>query len=121
MVPVADRTSATLLDVIHQYIENGSTIVSDCWKAYDCLEKEGYKHLKVNHSVNFVYPDTGAHTNRIERYWRDVKNLVPKYGRRKAHFVGYLSVAYFKLHHEDPTRRLHYFCKAAADLYPPSA
>ena len=57
MVPVADRTLATLLDVMHQYIENGSTIGFDCWKAYDCLENKGYKHLKVNHSVNFVDPD----------------------------------------------------------------
>ena len=121
MVSVADRISATLLDVIHQYIENGSTIVSDCWKAYDCLESEGYKHLKVNPSVNFVDPDTGAHTNRIKRHWHDVKNLVPKYGRCKAHFVGYLSAAYFELHYEDSTRRLHFFCKAAGNLYPPSA
>ena len=43
MVHVADRTFATLLDVIRQYIEKSSTIVSDCWKAYDCLESEGYK------------------------------------------------------------------------------
>ena len=121
MVPVADRTSATLLEIIHNYIEPGTTIISDCWKAYDCLSKEGYQHLKVNHSLNFVDPHTGAHTNRIERHWRDTKNLVPKYGRRKAHFVGYLAVAYFKLHYPDSKRRLHFFCRAAASLYPPSA
>lgn len=121
MVPVADRTSATLLEIIRNYIHPGSTIISDCWKAYDCLGSEGYQHLKVNHSLNFVDPDTGAHTNRIERHWRDTKNLVPKYGRRKAHFIGYLCVAYFKLHYPDPTRRLHFFCNAAATLYPPSA
>ena len=93
MVPVPDRTSDTLLAIIKEYIEPG-TIISDCWKAYDCLGSEGYTHLKVNHKLNFVDPKTGAHTNRIERHWRDAKNLVPKYGRRKAHFVGYLSVAY---------------------------
>ena len=92
MIPVDDRTSA----ICHQRlytVEPGTTIISDCWKAYDCLASEGYKHFKVNHKVNFVDPDTGAHTNRIERHWRDAKNLVPKYSRTKAHFVGYLAVA----------------------------
>ena len=121
MIPVDDRTSATLLTVIKEYIEPGTTIISDCWKAYYCLASEGYKHLKINHKVNFVDPDTGAHTNRIERHWRDAKNLVPKYGRTHAHFVGYLAVAHFKLHFPDVNSRLHYFLKAAADLYPPAS
>ncbi|EGZ12767.1 hypothetical protein PHYSODRAFT_334627 [Phytophthora sojae] len=28
-----------------------------------------YKHEWVNHSKNYVDPDTGAHTNRIEGTW----------------------------------------------------
>ena len=80
-----------------------------------------YTHLKVNRKLNFVDPKTGAHTNRIERHWRDAKNLVPKYSWTKAHFVGYLAVAYFKLHFPGINRRLHFFLKAAAQLYPPSA
>ena len=34
--------------------------MSDMWKAYDCLQDEGYNHLTVNHSLNFIDPDTGA-------------------------------------------------------------
>ena len=120
MVPVEDRTSETLLQVIKDFIASGTTVISDCWRAYDCLEQEGYKHLTVNHSVNFVDPVTRAHTNTIERLWRDTKNLVPKYGRRKAHFVGYLAVAYFKLQVKESKHRLHEFAKAAAQLYPPT-
>lgn len=119
-VPVAERNSETLLAVIKEYIHEGSTIISDCWKAYQCLEKEGYRHMTVNHSLNFVDPSTGAHTNTIERVWRDTKSLVPKYGRRKYFFVGYLAAAYFKLVHKDPSKRLHYFCIAAGKLYPPT-
>lgn len=119
-VPVQERNSETLLRVIQDHIEPGTTIISDCWKAYNCLNSEGYKHLTVNHSVNFVDPITGAHTNTIERRWRDTKNLVPKYGRRKAHFVGYLAVAYFKLVVTDMSKRLHVFAQATAELYPPT-
>ena len=119
-VPVEDRTSDTLLGVIQEYIAEGTTIISDCWKAYNCLEQEGYNHLTVNHSVNFVDPVTGAHTNTIERTWRDIKSLVPKYGRKKCFFVGYLAVAYFKLVITDPSKRLHNFMHAAAELYPPT-
>ena len=32
--------------------------MSDCWKAYNCLNNKGYVHLTVNHSYNFVDPDT---------------------------------------------------------------
>ena len=119
MVPVENRDSETLVRLIKDYIKPGTTIISDYWKAYDCLEEEGFVHLKVNHSINFVDPVTGAHTNTIERRWRDVKSLVPKYGRRKSHFVGYLAVSYFKLYYREPLHRLHAFVKAAAQLYPP--
>ena len=40
--------------------------MSDLWRAYDCLNDEGFQHLTVNRSLNFVDPDTGAHTQNIE-------------------------------------------------------
>ena len=118
-VPVENRDTSTLLAILHDYVEPGTTIISDCWKAYDCLSDEGFVHIKVNHSLNFVDPESGAHTNTIERRWRDLKNLVPKFGRRKEQFVAYLALAYFKLHFKDPNTRLHVFFNMAAQLYPP--
>ena len=74
MVPVQQRDSATLLGIIKDRILPGTTIISDCWKAYNCLQDEGYTHLTVNHSVNFVDPNNKAtHTNNIERLWREAK------------------------------------------------
>ena len=46
--------------------------MSDLWKSYDCLQNGGYKHLIVN-SLNFVDPDTGAHTEGIENTLWGVK------------------------------------------------
>ena len=61
------------LGVINEWVLPGNTIMSDCWKAYNCLTDEGFEHLRVNHSVNFKDPDTGAYTNFIEGTWSAVK------------------------------------------------
>ncbi|XP_054269858.1 uncharacterized protein LOC128995988 [Macrosteles quadrilineatus] len=118
LVPVESRDSATLLALIREWILPGTTIISDCWRAYDCLGQEGFRHLQVNHSVNFVDPETGAHTNNIERVWREVRATIPRYGIRKKHFVGYLAEFQFKQRYS-PLERIHHFFKAAGQLYPP--
>ena len=117
-IPVEKRNSPTLLQCIRDYIEPGTTIISDCWKAYDCLSEEGFTHLKVNHKLNFVDPKTKAHTNNIERKWRDLKSRVPRYGRREGFFIGYLAMAYFKFHFSDSTQHMHAFATLASRLYP---
>lgn len=53
MVPVEKRDRTTLIPIIEKWIEKGSVIISDYWKAYDILEDIDYTHLKVNHSIEF--------------------------------------------------------------------
>ena len=60
------RDKDTLLPFIRAHILPGTCVMSDMWKAYDCLKDEGYTHLTVNHSLNFVDPDTGVHTQCIQ-------------------------------------------------------
>ena len=57
------------LPIIKHWILLGTTIMSDCWKSYDCLADEGFTHLRVNHSIEFVYSVTGGCTNRIKASW----------------------------------------------------
>ena len=90
---VERRDKPTLLSIIKKRILPGSVIMSDCWKAYDCLSKEGYTHMTVNHSENFKDPETGAHTNSIEGTWQKIKHGVsfPKFGIKSEHLGGYLA------------------------------
>ena len=91
MVAVEERGRDTLLPIIKEWIEPGTTIISDYWKAYDCLNDNGYRHLKVNHSLCFEDPDTGAHTNAIESSWRAAKASWSSSGRIKKHIPGNLA------------------------------
>ncbi|XP_061191636.1 uncharacterized protein LOC133199826 [Saccostrea echinata] len=88
---MTDRSRETLLGIIKQNILPGTTIISDCWKAYDILDQEGFDHLKVNHSLHFVDPTTGAHTNTIESTWRALKKSLPVSGTVKSLYDTYFS------------------------------
>jgi transposase-like protein len=81
LVPVKDRTADTLMAIIRDWIEPGTTVISDCWGAYPDLESQGYTHRTVNHSIHFVDPHTGAQTNTIESTWRHVKVFLSRYTR----------------------------------------
>lgn len=75
---VHDRTGDTLLPLVHDNVEPGSTVVSDLWPAYNRLKDEGYTHETVNHSKNFVNPLTGFHTQAIERVWKEGKKWIQR-------------------------------------------
>ena len=121
LVPVEERSKESLLAVIKEYILPGTTIVSDCWKSYNCLADEGFQHQTVNHSQNFVDPDTGAHTQNIERAWRDVRGDVPKFGRKKEHFSGYLAEHLFRRKYPNHKDMYHIFFKYMGQVYPPTS
>lgn len=74
------RSAEVLVPLIKKHVEEGTTIHTDCWRAYDCLAENGYIHKKVNHSDPdnpFVSSD-GTHTQRIESQWRAVKRYFKK-------------------------------------------
>ena len=95
IVAVQDRSEKSLLTLIQKWIEPGSIIVSDCWKAYINLDKYGYTHETVNHFQEFVN-DEDAHNNKIEGHWRQLKASLPTHGRRKHHY----SVVFRRIHLE---------------------
>ena len=73
LMVVPNRKAETLLSIIHQVVEPGTTIIHDKWSSYNKIKDLGYTSLSVNHSYNFVDPETGAHTNKIEGLWNQFK------------------------------------------------
>jgi len=70
---VPRRDANTLVPVIQRHIRPGTRVWSDEWAAYAGLNQVGYIHETVNHSVQYVHPVTGVHTNNIEARWSACK------------------------------------------------
>ena len=70
---VSRRDASTLLPIIHAHVLPGTTIQ---WAAYNGVQTlpNVVTHSTVNHSLEFVNPVTGVHTQNIESYWNHVKH-----------------------------------------------
>jgi hypothetical protein len=84
------RDSDTLLSLVKKHVALGTTIISDCWAAYNCLNNEGFNHLTVNHSYNFNDPDTWANTQKIESIWRQLRTRLARGGVRSEYLGDHL-------------------------------
>ena len=74
---VESRSAENLLPIIKRVARPGSVIHSDQWRAYTNITRDiGLAHHTVNHSLNFVDPVTGVHTQTIESYWNRQKSKI---------------------------------------------
>ena len=69
---IADVAGATLKGFLKENVDVGSVVVTDNFRSYSGLSKDGYIHKTVNHSVG-EYVGDQAHTNGIESYWALLK------------------------------------------------
>ena len=77
LVEVEKRDAATLLPLISQHVRPGSIVLSDEWSSYNQLTATtGSTHQTVNHSLYFVDPTTGAHTQSVEGMWSCCKRMM---------------------------------------------
>ena len=89
-------------------------------KLREHLELQDIEHFHVNHSENFVDPDTGAHTQTIEGMWRHCKEFLPSFGLNSAYLDSYIGT--FCWHRYSKQRKLDmfiHFLKCAAEIHPP--
>lgn len=62
-----------LIPIIRENVEQGSTLYTDSWHAYQLL-KTDYRHDQINHS--FEYVRGNVHTNSIENFWSLLKRTI---------------------------------------------
>lgn len=84
------RNRETLHAMIQRDVAPGSEIHTDGWPAYFGLDEIGYRHRWVNHRENFVNPQDGTHTQRIESAWRALRRKFSPGGRRHCDMEGNL-------------------------------
>ena len=79
LVEVERRDADTLLPIIQQYIEPGTHIIHDGWRAYNNIHllPENYTHATIIHAENFVDPaNPETHTQSIESVWGRAKRML---------------------------------------------
>ena len=69
-----DRSKASLLPIVKQYVLPKSVIFTDDWASYDDLtrHRNEYSHRRIKHSAG-VYVVGDIHTNTIEGFWSLIK------------------------------------------------
>lgn len=82
LCPENKRTRKALWPIVQAWVEPGTTLHTDGWRAYRRLPELGYLHRWVDHSKNYVSPqDRTLHTNRIEGLWGVFKAWLPHAGK----------------------------------------
>ena len=65
---IKDATQKSLLPRVVEKVLPASTVYTDEWKSYDCLDASGFKHSRVAHKQK-VFVSGDVHTNTIEGFW----------------------------------------------------
>ncbi|RNA25960.1 ISXO2-like domain-containing, partial [Brachionus plicatilis] len=105
---VKDREAQTLLSIIYDKCESGSIIFSDCWASYNKIAMfKNFTHKTVNHSVNFLDPNNGACTNRIESLWRACKQKFKEMnGCKRVYIQSYIDEFIWRFNNNVTTDRI---------------
>ena len=105
-IVILDRSACILHPIIRENIGSGSTIWTDEWAGYRRLSEHGFQHQTVNHSLHFVDPVTGAHTQGIERAWEDEKIWLKRIRRPTEYLLNYLDESVWRSKHKSHPRSL---------------
>jgi len=74
---IKDSKSATLINLIKDYVKEGSRIYTDEYIGYHSLkDSEDYSHFSVNHKMKEFVSGEKNHTNTIEGFWGQLKRMI---------------------------------------------
>lgn len=119
---VPNRTASTLLRIIRAHVAPGTIIHSDMWRAYRTVRalRNVAAHRVVNHSLHFVDPVTGVHTQHIQSYWSRCKvKLKRMKGCHASQLPSYLDEFMWKERYGTTRRQcFNNLCRDIATQYP---
>ncbi len=72
MQATTDTRARTIKPLIRKNVQIGSRVMTDEYRSYNGLQKDGYNHQKVNHSAK-EWVNEMATTNAIEGVWKHLK------------------------------------------------
>jgi transposase len=72
---VPNVRSSTVMPLIRQNVQIGSTVMTDEFTIYNTSKKNGYKHKRVNHGKG-QYVRGDVSTNQIEGFWSQLKRSI---------------------------------------------
>ena len=83
----------------------GSIVHSDQWTSYrEIQQRLALEHKTVNHSLHYVDPHTGVHTQSIESYWANKKySIKVMKGCLRDHLPSYLQEFMWRERNRDNT------------------
>ena len=73
---VEDTKGTTLIPIVEQFVEGGTTTYTDEASIYNSLSSKGYRHERVNHSKREYVRACDIHTNGIEGFWAHFKRVI---------------------------------------------
>ena len=104
-VVIPDAKATTLLPIIKARIKPDSIVYTDSFAAYDALDVDGFRHLRINHTQRFV--DGRRHINGIENFWSQAKRHLRRYnGIPRQHFPLYLKECEWRFNYRPASHRL---------------
>lgn len=119
---VPQRDAATLLPIITAHVAPGTSVHTDEWSAYNGISSlPGVAgHSTVNHSIHFVDPSTGVHTQNVESYWNRIKPKLKRMrGCHKEMLASYLDEFMWRERHGSTSRQAFAnLCRDIKDQYP---
>jgi transposase len=102
---VPDAKRATVMPHVQKKVLPETTIYTDEYRAYDDLNKQGYRHSRVHHAEE-IYVAGDVHTNTIEGFWSLLKRGIAGvyHSVSSKHLQGYLNEYAFRYNHRKDKR-----------------
>lgn len=98
----ADVSPRSILPVLAQHVAPKTTLYSDCFAAYDHVNKmpQKFDHRQINHA-NGSYVVGDIHTNTIENFWSCLKRTLggTYIAVRARHLTAYVAEQVFRFNH----------------------